>query len=78
MTIHSWCTGDVGLLDVRECVKPCMQPEQAIRIPKRNQLSISYKNERADMQHHNWGMKYWSTQVAAHCLTCHLILGRPG
>ena len=45
-----------------------MQPEQAIRIPKRNQLSISYKNERADMQHHSWGkvLEYPSGSPLSH------------
>ena len=42
-----------------ESVKPCMQPEQAIRTPKRNQLSISYRNENAATLDHSWGMKHW-------------------
>ena len=37
---------------VCESVKPCMQPEQAIRTPKGNRLSISYRIEDADVQQH--------------------------
>ena len=59
MTNHSWCTGDVGLLDVRECVKPCMQPEQAIRIPDLTRM-------RGQMCSTTTGLEYPSGSTLSH------------